>query len=367
MEYTLIAELNKKNLLTYLLERQFGNDLLFPNFFPLKDTPFLSFETLIGSKGNPVAADVVTYDASSPLKSRKTVNKLTGSLPPIRIKRKMKESDLNTYNVLKAQAAAGSDVQLLDFIFEDVDFCVDGVLARIEWLVLQAFSQGYVAMTKSTNNGVITADNIDFQMPAANKRKIKSATATRVWDNATAGNPKPLTDIEVIAEAALTAGIILKYALMTRATWHLARKTTEVIQSVLNSTTAGRKPTLAETNAYLFAQDLPQIVLVDSYIDIENDDGTISSVNCWVTKYVTFVPFLNVGNTLSGPIAAETNPPKQATQVKRDRVLVQKYSETDPVAEYTVGMVNAFPTWPTVDRCYRFSTTDTPEADGLDD
>lgn len=367
MENTLIGELNKKNLETYLNERQFGTELLFPNFFPLKDTPFLSYETLIGSKGNPVAADVVTYDSSSPLKSRKTVDKLTGDLPPVRIKRQMKESDLNTYNVLKAQASAGSDVRLLDFIFEDVDFCYEGVLARLEWLSLQALSQGYITMTKSSNAGIITADNIDFQMPASNKRVVKSATATRVWNNADASNPKPLTDIEDITEVALAKGIVLKYALMTRSKWHEARRTTEVIQSVLNSTVAGRKPTLAETNAYLTAQGLPQIVLVDSYIDIENADHSISSVNCWTSKYVTFVPFLNVGNVLSGPIAAETNPPKQATQVKRDRVLVQKYSTTDPVAEFTVGMINAFPSWPTVDRCYRFDTEATPQADGLDD
>jgi hypothetical protein len=256
---------------------------------------------------------------------------------------------------------------LLDFIFEDIDFCYEGVLARVEWLCLQALSQSYISMTKSTNNGIITADNIDFQMPAAHKRKIKSATATRVWSNATAGNPLPLTDIEVMTELALSEGILLKYALMTRATWNEARKTTEVIQSVLNATTASRKPTLNEVNSYMSAQGLPEILLVDSYIDIEDDDGTITSVNCWTDKYVTFVPFLNVGNTLAGPIAAETNPPKQATQVKRDRVLVQKYSETDPVAEFTVGMINAFPTWATVDRCYRFDTEGTPEADGLDD
>jgi len=367
MEHSLISELNKKNLETYLNERQFGTELLFPNFFPFKDTPFLSFETLIGSKGNPVAADVVTYDASSPLKSRKTVDKLTGSLPPIRIKRKMRESDLNTYNVLRAQASNATDVRLLDFIFEDVDFCVEGVLARLEWLSLQALCQGYISMTKSTNNGIITADNIDFQMPAAHKRKIKSATSTRVWSNETATNPLPLTDIEVMTELALSEGIILKYALMTRSKWNEARKTTEVIQSVLNATTAARKPTLTEVNSYMSAQGLPEIVLVDSYVDIENDDGTSSTVNCWTDKYVAFLPFMVVGNTLAGPIAAETNPPKQATQIKRDRVLVQKYSETDPVAELTVGMINAFPTWPTVDRCYRFDTEATPEADGLDD
>ncbi len=51
MEYSLMkAELNKKNLQTYLNERVYDK-LYWPSFFPLKSTPYLNFETLIGSKG----------------------------------------------------------------------------------------------------------------------------------------------------------------------------------------------------------------------------------------------------------------------------------------------------------------------------
>jgi hypothetical protein len=326
----------------------------------------LNFQTLIGSKGNPVAADIVTWNSSSPLKSRRTVDKLTGDLTPIRMKKQMKETDLNAYNVAKAMSKDGDDARILDLIFDDPDACMTGVLARVEWIALQTLSQGYVALTKSNNNGIITAENIDFQMPATHKRVIKSATATRIWSNATAGNPKPLTDISVISALAKSEGIKLAYALMTESKWDEMKVTTEVIQASLRSTTTGASPTLEEVNAYLKAQRLPEIILMDSYVDIENADHTISTVNCWTDKYVTFVPFMQVGNILSGPIAAETNPPKQSVQIKSNGVLIQKYSETDPVAEFTVGLVNAFPSWPTVDRCYRFDTIGVPQADGLD-
>lgn len=365
MEYTLIAEINKKTMKTYLDAKDFGTELLFPNFFPFKDIPFLSFETLIGSQGNPVAADVVTYDASAPLKTRRTISKLSGDLPPIRIKRKMTETDLNTYNILKAQADTDAS-KLLDFIFNDIDGCVEGVLARLEWLCLQALSQGYISLTKSNNAGVITADNIDFQMLAANKRVVKSSSTNRRWNDATVGNPKPITDIEVINDLAIANGRKLAFAVMSRSKWQEFRKTTQVIQFTKNTTTAVAYPTLAEANAFLFAQDLPRIIIVDSYVDIENPDHSISSVNCWTSKYVSFIPFLALGNVLSGPIAADTNPPKQATMAKKDRILVQKFSTTDPVSEFTVGLLNAFPSWPSIDRCYRFNT-ELNAADGLDD
>jgi len=365
MEHTLLKEINKKTMGTYLDEKDYGNELLFLNFFPFKNTPFLSFETLIGSQGNPVAADIVTYDASAPLKTRRTVSKLSGDIPPTRIKKKMSEIDLNTYNILKAQADNDS-TKLLDFVFGDIDACVEGCLARLEWVGLQALSQGYVTLTKANNAGVITADNIDFQMLASHKRVCKTATSTRIWSNATAGNPKPITDIEVIQDLAIEQGRKLEYVLMGRSKWQEFRKTTEVIQACKGTSTAVVKPTLAEANDFMTAQGLPRIVIIDSYVDIEDPDHTITSVNCWVQKYILFVPFLKLGETLSGPIAAETNPPKQAVMAKKDQILVQKYSTDDPVNEFTVGLINAFPSWPTIDRCYRFDTL-LYAADGLDD
>ncbi len=361
MEKSLIREINNKTMQAYLNERDYGGELFFPNFFPFKDTPFLNYQTLIGSQGNPVAADIVTYDASSPLKSRRVVSKLSGSIPPTRIKKKMSEEDLNTYNILKAQANTDQS-NLLDFIFNDIDSCVEGVLARMEWVALKALSQGYIELTKSNNDGIITAENIDFQMDAANKRVVKSGNSNRTWDNPSTA--KPITDIEDVNEVALANGRRIRYILMGRTKFNEMRACTEVVQTIFNTSTAVAKPNLEQINMYLDAQGLPSIVIIDSYVDIEIA-GSINSENCWNSKYVTFVPFLEVGNMLSGPIAAETNPPKQAIMAKMDRVLVEKFSTTDPVNEFTVGLLNAFPSFPAIDRCYRLDT-EKNAVDGLD-
>jgi hypothetical protein len=69
---------------------------------------------------------------------------------------------------------------------------------------------------------------------------------------------------------------------------------------------------------------------------------------------------------LSGPVAEDTNTPKQCIKAKKDRIIVLKHSETDPVVEITRGLLNAFPTWPTIDGCYRLDTENNA-ADGLDD
>ena len=49
MEYSLLKEIDKKSLQAYLIARVFEK-LFWPTFFPLKSTPFLTYETLIGSK-----------------------------------------------------------------------------------------------------------------------------------------------------------------------------------------------------------------------------------------------------------------------------------------------------------------------------
>src|SRR6056297_298584 len=139
-------------------------------FFPLKYTTQLTWESLAGSGGNPVMADVVEYNASAPMKTRRTVSKQTGDIPKIAIKRQMDEKDLNDYNVLKATAQADSNKNaLLELVFNDIDFCYTGVFARTEHLALQALSYGSLALTTSNNNGIITETDVDWGIPTANK------------------------------------------------------------------------------------------------------------------------------------------------------------------------------------------------------
>ena len=364
MEHSIIKEIKEKDVQVYLETMDYGKELYFPVFFPFKDTYKLDYKTLIGSEGRPVAADIVAYAASSPEKTRKIIGKLEGEIPAIRIKRTMDENKINEYNVLR-QLADTNQQQILDLVFNDVDFCVNGVLARLEWLCMQALSQGYVTLNKTNNSGVITENNIDFQMKAANKRVIKSSSSNRRWNDATAGNPKPITDIEDIVDAARANGHKLRYALMDLSKWQQFRKTTEVITLLGGTTTHVVKPTLKSVNEFLISQGLPRIIVIESIVDIENENHEITSVNCWTTKYVTFVHDTKQGNVLSGPVAEDTNTPKQCIKAKKDRIIVMKHSEADPVVEITRGLLNAFPNWPSIDKCYRLDT-ESNAADGLD-
>jgi len=361
MEHSILEEVSAKTLGIYLKNRVYDK-LYWPDFFPVRHVNSLSWETLIGSKGNRVAADVVSYNSSAPVKTRKVVSRLTGEIPPIRISRPMRETDLNDYNVLKAMGTQNMD-QLLALIFGDIDFCVDGVNARLEHLAIQAMAGGTIDLNTTNSAGIITQSSIDFQLPATNK-EVNSA-ADQYWTTGAYASNAPITNIETIVAEARAAGSSIKYIVMNRSKWIAFRTSTQVqnYTSALFVSGAWVKlaPSLKMVNEMLVEQGLPTIVIVDTSIDIETSAHGITATDPWLDadgadRYVLFAPDLPLGETLVGPIAMETNTPKQATIAKKGHVLVSKWGETNPVTEWTMGETNAFPTWPTIDMCWILDT-----------
>lgn len=360
---TLLTEITKASLQTFLAERIYSA-LFWPNFFPFKFSPTLTFETLIGAAGNRVAADIVAYDSSAPLKKRKVIDKLTGDIPAIRVKRKMDEKDLMTYHILRSMA--NSDQQrLLELVYGDVDYVVDGVLARLEWLTLQALSKAQISLSRTNNGeGMVTEKVIDFGMPSANKAVTSAATA--YWTAAAYATSDPITSIETIKTAMAAIGSKPRYVLMNQSKWADFRISAAVKDFVIpfalyGGTKKQRAPSLAVANQALMEEGLPTIIVIDTRITLEDVDGTQTSVDPWLDsagadRYVTFLPDLRCGDMFYGPNAEELSPPKQATQAKRGNILVTKYSTVDPTSEFTKGEINAFPSWPNVAQCMILDT-----------
>jgi hypothetical protein len=221
-------------------------------------------------------------------------------------------------------------------------------MARTEYLAMQALSYGQISLTTSNNNGIVTEVACDFGIPTGNK-----TAATLQWSQASGATP--LTDIKTKVENAASSGYPLRYMLMDRTAVNELVANTEVQNqyalSLLLDDSRKYSPTLAELNNLLKSRMLPEIILVDSNVRFENEAHAITNVAAWKTGYVTFVDDLKVGNILHGPIAEETSESvsKKAIQVKRDHVLLSKWSELEPFGEFTKGQANAFPRFTNVD------------------
>ena len=137
MERSLIKEVNKKNMSARLNSRHV-KPMYFANFFGFKRKATLTWETLVGEKGVPVIADVISFDASAPEKTREVIRKMSGDIPKTAVKRTMKESEYQEYKRLRYDARGDADqLELLDLAFKDQDFVYNAVRGRFEWACMQ--------------------------------------------------------------------------------------------------------------------------------------------------------------------------------------------------------------------------------------
>ncbi len=371
MEHSLLKEVTNKLMQTYLSKRIYEAKF-WPIFFPLKSVLSLSIQTLIGSAKRPIAADVVSYDTKAPEKKREVVDKLTVDIPAIKISRSLTEQELQDYDQLvRLTANDAVQRQILDLIYNDLDFVVEGVLARYEFLALKALNQQKIKLTNTNNVGIVTEVDIDYQMTAAYKRIIASVSADRLWTYYTtdADKPQPITDIAVVVAAAKAVGITFKYIVMNQSKFTEFQGATQVqnytrpysVNSLLYGSGTVIAPTLVEINNMLAARTLPQIITIDSVVRLEDENHSVTSAdpfldNDGADKFVVFLQDLPIGNMLAGPITEESHPVKQVDYAKKENILISKYSETNPVKEWTVAQANAFPSWETIDTVFRLDT-----------
>lgn len=360
MERSLLKEMNKANLTAFINRQQelLNKRLFWSVFFVLKFSPQLTWESLSGSSGTPVMADVIEYNASAPIKSRRTVRKETGDIPKIALKRKMDEKDYNDYLYLTTLANDTNKKDILKIVFDDPTFVYEGVLARCEFLCLQALSYGKITLDATNNNGIITETAVDFGIPEANKTAVGT-----IW--ATAASATPIANIRAKVAAMEENGHSCRYIIMDKATYLLMVATTEVkdAYAFYQGVGTGRiaVPSIDGVNAMLAAEMLPTIMIVDSNVRHETMAHVLSNIKPWKTGYVTFVPTVQVGKLYHGNIAEANSAALQkvAVMATTEHVLVTKWSELEPFGEFTKGQANAFPGFDDVNSIYILRTNGT--------
>ncbi len=341
MERSLIKQVNRKNMAARLNTRKV-KPMYFPNFFGIKKKSSLKWETLSGEKGAPVIADVVSFDASAPQKTREIISKMSGDIPKTSVKRGMNESDYNEYMQLQRDANGDADqLELLNLAFKDQDFVYNAVRGRFEWWSMQLMSRGGFLLNAENNNGVVTAEFVGCGMPAENK-KVSSV------DWADAKNADGLQDIDDALVDASNEGVTLRYVIMHTADFSLLKKQASTIEKIKAWVNQTSKIVITKKviNEYLAEQEIPsQIITVNPSVRIENKAHKRTTVNPWERKRICFLEDLNVGDIQHGPIAAESSAEikKIANTLKKDFVFLTKWSELEPFKEWTKAEANAIP------------------------
>lgn len=302
-----------------------------------------------------VAADVVALDSELPLKSRDTIENISGDIPKMGMKMYMTEKQMKD---LDAMIALNMPItRVLNVMFSDLPRVINAVYERIEDIFLSELSSGIGLSERNNGTGV----RIDMNIPTGNKFGV-SALWTDV-DNST-----PLDDIQKIFDKAMedNNNITDVYA---DETWlrgfYLSKQVRG--QYAFNmgvSTAAGSTfPMLDFDKARQVLQTKWSINLHRVARKIKTElNGDKRNHNPWARGHATFICDPTVGNLVWTTCAEATRPVKDVTYSTADEfILASRYSTNDPLREFTSSQAMCIPVLNNVDRIYMLDSTTVQE------
>lgn len=339
----LIQEFSQANMDAIVRAYPLGN-LEYRNVFPLEFNPTLEYANLEGMHGAKLMADVVAIGSKAPRKGRDFVESIKGDIPKIEIARDMTEKDFLVIDQLRHAVSLnpeskGVKNQLIEKIYGDIPFCIDGVNSRLEWMAKQLVSTGKFITDATNNAGGVAKLTIDFG--------IKNQNAAKNWH--TAVDADPVKEIDELQEIAIQKGY--SYSTMTtdRATINkiLNNKNVKafVVGVPINETTVLPNITIEQLNAELSARGLPTFVVWNTFVSAESKAGKVVNVNGWEEGNIHFSISPILGST-KYTITSEfrMNFADVITQsVKDDFILVKTFGHQDPISVSTKGTAFALP------------------------
>ena len=313
-----------------------------------------------------VAADVVALESSIPLKKRDVITTAIGQIPKLGLKYERGEKFLTDINVMRAKGV--NEAQVAAKVLDDVAKCVKGMDVRKEIMFEQALSSGVTLIKDGTmfagNDG--TGIRVDFGFPAAN-----ASNAEVTWG---ADSYTPISDIRNMIDAAEGKGVTIRHLWMNRAAFDDIRTSAEGKQlaAVFNGVNIAAGVTLpvpsrAALNDALADEFNVTIHIINGSFREQLPNGNFNTVTPWENGIIVGTTDTNVGRLVYGTLAEETNPVNQVTYEKSgSHVLISKFSDTDPLVEYTAAQALCLPVIDNVNSIYRLNSTQAITFGGTD-
>ncbi|URM37143.1 major capsid protein [Flavobacterium anhuiense] len=295
-----------------------------------------------------VAADVVAMDSELPLKKRDAISTADGEITKLGMKKQMTEKQLSDIDILINKKVENKII--IEKIFNDAVACTMGVYEKLEYIFLKGLSTGITVIEDSENVG--TGIRIDYGYKDANK-----FGASVPWSDPAA---KPLDDIQRVIKAAKSKGVTSRILMMDQNTFDVLAANEQVRQYfAFSQNFVGTNipvPDLEQVNAMLQKRYKVQISIVDRTIITERD-GKREVKTPWATNTIIFLETPKVGRLMYGILAEETRKSKAATYTKAGSfILIKKWSNEEPFAEYTSSQALAIPVIDAVDSIYLLNT-----------
>ena len=307
-----------------------------------------------------VMADVVSFDSPANVKSRGSWQKTWGEIPKQSVSFIKDERFLIDLNSLVSQGAG--EVEIAAFLMDDVQPAIQAMYDKNEFLFLKLLSQGEVYVDESSNSGLnvyATANYLD-------KNKY---TPTIDWGQA---GYKPISDINrVLRSAKLNRP---RYAFMSQEAYDLLIRSQEAKDLVgggmgmlLNDQTRILTPTKEAFNQAFQRETGLSIIVVDTTLRAESHKGVLSDHKPFASNAIVLTNTLNLGRHVYGKLPEINVLSQLGTNAINWReidnfILLKRYSETNPLREFTVAEAICMPVIDNVHNIYTL-TIDGAEED----
>lgn len=307
----------------------------------------LTYMAVLGESANVAAATVMTRDGETPLRAREALARMQGEIPPLKVMRRLSESQYREFRALQAINVSDETKrnQALKLIWGDVAYVSTAIDKRLDFLVGQGLSTGQLNLDTDNNpDGIVTPTAIDLMMPAGNKK-----TVAKQWSKDS--EALPITDIQNTVQAGREAGKTFGKILMD-GTLIQRLLATDQVKNDIND---GKATTLDMLNNHLMASGLPIIEQVDFRTQIEKN-GTNTTVNPWNVDNAVFVPSGPLGEIRNAIAIEDMAPVQNLVYAKDNGKLISKWRQNEPFREWTKAEYNAIPAFSTILDTYLLQT-----------
>ena len=330
---SIVEKLNDKNRtqLPY-----FYKSLLAPDY--TSDSRWAS----ILAKYNRVSADVVALDSELPVKSRDTIEVVSGDIPKIGMKMYLTEKQMK--DIQSLIATSRPTAQIVDKIFTDLPRVIEGVYETIEGIFLSELSTGVGIAPRSNGTGV----RVDMKFLDANKFGVKA-----LWSDTKAN---ALDDLQKIFDKAMDDENVITDMYADDEFLKAFYSNEQVRQQyAFNQGFVGDKiPVLDLEKAQEVVRRKWGVELHRVARKIRTElNGERKNSDAWAKGTAAFTCDERLGSLVWTDLVESTRPvPNVTYETADDFILVSKYSQTDPWREFTASQAMVVPVLNNVDRIY---------------
>lgn len=254
------------------------------------------------------------------------------------IKRKIRLSEKELI-ALESPRNSMEEAEMIRKIYSDVDQLVAAVRARVEAMRMEALSSGKIVINE---NGIKAS--IDYGMPSNHK-------TTKTWKS---GTPKILEDMDsCVNQIVKDTGFTPTRVLTSKTILNVILRDSTIRAAVFGVNSA-KMLTVAELNAFLAQQSLPQIAIYDKMYRLQGRDGKYRSVRYLPEDAFVMMPDGKMGDTFYGLTAEElalrNQPDIDISSI--GNIIVAMYATFDPVAKWVKAVATAMPSFPYADQVF---------------